>query len=159
MSRHHGERVQTVLTVPTGAAKFSSLLEESPGNKMTTVSAHILLGLLLTSGCSIPQAPSPPSITIDNDRATVRGVVRENVVRCEVDGPCYLVLNGEPAGVRVYYHHGEAPACANQRSTDTGLSIRAGDSIEASGIYSLVNRTHTVDVCCADCRLAVTRRQ
>lgn len=119
-----------------------------------------LRGLLLFSalGCPAPQEPPPASVTVENDRATVRGVVRENVRRCQVDGPCYLVLNAEPAGVRVYYHHGENPPCPNQRSTTIGLTITAGDSIEAAGLYSVVNRTHTIDVCCPDCSLAVTRR-
>ena len=103
------------------------------------------------------QKLSPTSITIKNDRATVRGVVRENVKQCQVDAPCYLVLNGELSGLRVYYHHGEYPPCANQRSTSTGLGIAVGDSIEAIGVHLVVQRMQTVDVCCPDCSLTVTR--
>lgn len=125
-----------------------------------TLIGRPLLGLILASAavCPASQDPPPASIAIENGRATVRGVVRENVMRCQVDGPCYLVLNGGPDGVRVYYHHGEHPPCDNQRSTSTGLSITEGDAIEATGLYSVAGRTHTVDVCCADCTLAVTRR-
>lgn len=125
-----------------------------------TATARTLLGLVLASAsvCPAAQDPPPASITVADGRATVRGVVRENVTRCQIDGPCYLVLAGETAAIRVYYHHGEHPACANQRSTSTGLSVAAGDAIDASGLYSLVDRLHTVDVCCADCTLTVTRR-
>jgi hypothetical protein len=132
-----------------------------PEHTPMTIIARALAALLLasTSACLAAQEPPPASITVEKGRATVRGVVRENVTRCQVDGPCYLVLNGEPAGVRVYYHHGEDPPCANERSASTGLRITAGDSIEAIGVYSVVNRTHTVDVCCPDCSLAVTHRR
>jgi hypothetical protein len=125
-----------------------------------TVIARAVPALFLASALACPgaQEPPPASITIENGRATVRGVVRENVMRCQVDGPCYLVMSDETAAVRVYYHHGENPPCANQRSTSTGLGVTAGDSIEAIGLYSVVNRTHTVDVCCPDCSLAVTSR-
>ena len=126
-----------------------------------TVTAGAVPALFILSALACPRAQEPPpaAVTIENGRATVRGVVRENVMRCQVDGPCYLVLNAEPTGVRVYYHHGENPPCANQQSTGTGFKIAAGDSIEAIGIYSDVNSTRTVDTCCADCSLSVTRRR
>jgi hypothetical protein len=125
-----------------------------------TVLPRTLLGLLLASAavCPSPQDPPPASISIEDGRATVRGIVRENVKRCQVDGPCYLLLDAEPAGVRIYYHHGENPPCPNQRSTSTGMGVTAGDAIEATGLYSRIDRTHTLDVCCDTCTLTITRR-
>ncbi len=122
-------------------------------------SANVLLALLVVAvtACATAQEP-PTSITIEKNRATVRGVVQQNVKRCEVDGPCYLVLSADGADVRVYYHHGESPACANRDSTRTGLGIATGDTIEAVGLHSISNRVHLVDVCCPECQLTITRR-
>ena len=122
-------------------------------------SANVILALLVVAvtACATAQEP-PTSITIEQNRATVRGVVRQNVKRCEVDGPCYLVLDADKAEVRVYYHHGESPSCRNRASTRTGLGIAAGDTIEAAGLHSLADRLHVVDVCCPECQLTVTNR-
>lgn len=121
--------------------------------------ARTLVGLLLASlGCASAQEPTPASIDIDGTRATVRGIVQQNVTRCEVDGPCYLVLRaGDGAAIHVGYHHGEYPPCENRGNVRVGTAAAAGDAIEATGLYSLSNRVHTVDVCCPDCRLHITR--
>lgn len=105
--------------------------------------------------CSDAQDGAEPSIEISNGRATVRGVVRENVRRCEVDGPCYLVLGGKAVSIRLFYHHGEYPPCSNQASTKRGLGVRPGDHIEAFGVHSLADRLHIVDLCCPDCKLVI----
>lgn len=104
------------------------------------------------------QDPPHASIEIKDERAIVRGVVRENVQRCQVDGPCYLRLSAVTGEVRVYYHHGEAPPCPNESSTRTGLRGVAGDSIEASGIHAFAEGIHRVDVCCPDCSLTIANR-
>lgn len=124
-----------------------------------TAIAHVIFGsfLLSVTACAADQPP-PTSITVDQNRATVRGVVEQNVKRCDVNGPCYLLLSVDGSELRVYYHQGEAAQCANDESTRTGLAIVAGDVIEAVGLHSLANRTHIVDVCCPECRLAVVRR-
>jgi hypothetical protein len=127
----------------------------------TVIIGSTMLGLLLAcaTGCEPEQEQSPATVTVEKDRATVRGVVRENVTTCQVDGPWYLLLNGQTGAVTVHYHHGENPRCVNELSTRTGLSITSGDSIEAVGDYSEANGTYIVDVCCPDCTLTVTRRR
>jgi hypothetical protein len=111
---------------------------------------------LAALSCSAVKGEMQTVIEIGQGRALVRGVVRENVRNCEVDGPCYLVLSTDSTAIRLYYHHGEYPPCANESSAQTGFSIGAGDHVEASGLYSSANQVHMVDVCCADCFLMAT---
>lgn len=113
---------------------------------------------LAALSCSPAKGELQPVVDIGNGRATVRGVVRENVKKCQVDGPCYLVLSTDSTTIRVHYHHGEYPPCGNERSTQTGFNVGVGDQIEAIGLHSIVNQVHMVDVCCADCSLTVTAR-
>ena len=107
----------------------------------------------ILSLASAQEAPEP-SLNVVKGQAAVRGIVRENVKRCEVDGACYLIL-GKSVPVRLYYHHGEYPPCSNPSSTKTGLSIKAGDRVEAVGAHSLAVNIHIVDLCCAGCKLVV----
>jgi hypothetical protein len=120
--------------------------------------ALTIVSLASVIACLQAQDAPPASLAIDDGRASVRGAVRDNVKRCQMDGPCYLTLAADSGNVRVYYNHGEDPPCRNERSTSTGLAVRVGDSIEARGLYSFVDRTHTIDVCCPDCTLTVIER-
>lgn len=124
------------------------------------VPAAIVALVALVAACAGAASDAQTAIVIDGDRATVRGVVQENVKRCVADGPCYLVLGASDGfAVRVYYHYGEHPPCTDRAAVDTGAGVEAGDTIEATGRHSAANRVHAVDVCCSDCRLAVTRRR
>jgi hypothetical protein len=116
------------------------------------VASGFLLGAL---SCQGAKGEMQTALEVLNGRATVRGIVRENNKACELDGPCYLALSTDSAPIWLYYHHGEYPPCANESSIRTGLSVREGDHVEASGSYSVANQVHVVDVCCADCSLTV----
>lgn len=140
-----------------GVRKNRQMTREKQGNvaRCTSMGAILLFLMLAMLSCSAARNGSEPTVKIGNDRATVRGIVSENVRRCEVDGPCYLVLSGKSVNVRLYYHHGEYPACLNQNSTKIGLSAKPGDRIEAFGVHSFVDRFHIVDLCCPDCMLVL----
>lgn len=121
---------------------------------------HTVALALLTAAtaCMAAQESRMASLTVDGERATVRGVVDDNVKRCEVDGACRLVLRAAQGLVNVEYHHGEFPRCDNAEVTAIGLGIAKGDTVEASGRYSKRAAVHLVDVCCPDCRLTVTKK-
>lgn len=114
--------------------------------------------LLPQLACATGQQPPRESLVLAGDRATVRGVVLRNIKQCEVNGPCYLELRVEGADVRVYYHHGEWPPCENTEATRTGLGVADRTAIEATGGHSTATGVHLIDVCCAECRLAVVAR-
>lgn len=118
------------------------------------ISSVFLFLALSCQGQSVKGEPQS-ALKLGDGRATVRGVVRENIQRCQADGPCYLVLSTDSATIQLHYHHGEYPPCANESSTRTGFSVREGDQVEAAGPYSVTNQVHVVDVCCADCSLTV----
>ena len=125
---------------------------------MTWLRCRPLPGLLLTAGLACaPQPQTPPaSLIVTQDHAEIRGVVRDNVTGCDVDGPCYLVLETSDASVHVEYHHGEAPRCDNAAASRTGRAVKPGDAVSARGRYARTTAFHYIDVCCAECVLTVS---
>lgn len=125
---------------------------------MVLLRCRPLHSLLLAAGvaCASPPQPPPATLSLAQDHADVRGVVRDNVKGCEVDGPCYLVLESSDAPVHVEYHHGEAPRCDNAAAARTGLTIKPGDVVRARGQYRRTASFHFVDVCCPECVLSIS---
>lgn len=142
----------------TAIAHLRGQLPSSPAVAPTAVRCRPIHGVLLAAGLACaprPQTP-PASLIVTQDHAEIRGVVRDNVTGCDVDGPCYLVLETSGTPVHVEYHHGEAPRCDNAEASRAGQAVKPGDTVTARGLYTLTRDFHYIDVCCAECALAVS---
>ena len=104
----------------------------------------ILVILLSACGRSGLQPKNPPvtpppaevkaavrALDTDGDGTiTFQGVVLENDHGCEVDGWCVLRIDVDGHEFDVVYHYGEWPPCQNNRASQQGFGIVAGDRVE-----------------------------
>ena len=82
---------------------------------------------------------------IGKDEKIVQGKVIENNLGCGADAECYLRINTNNKDIKIIYHYGELPRCANSQATRQGTQIKAGESVEVFGKVKAENEISTCD--------------